>query len=335
MLDYRHLINMTDKTGMLQFSQNSTPDPSSGYTLDDNARAFMIALEIENGYLLARHYADFLYACQQGNSWSNFMLNGHFTHQFDSEDSFGRAIMACCLGTDSIYADIRSLCGQMLQKNLPQTLNFKSPRAIAYVLTGLCHTRPALYNNLHKIIQQLGGILINLYQNCRDNKWFWFENSLTYCNGILPQSMFCLYRLTGDKKTLNIAYESLGFLSDTLLAKGYLNIIGNEGWYQKGFSPARFDQQPVDAASTAFACLEAYNTTGKIEYLEKAKASYQWYHGRNIHGLTLYDKNSGGCFDALTANGVNLNQGAEAILSLLLTEQYVAHNLNELNQVSG
>ena len=147
--------------------------------------------------------------------------------------------------------------------------------------------------------------------------------------------MFCLYRLTGDKKTLNIANNTMGFLCDTLFARGYLNIIGNEGWYQKGSSPARFDQQPVDAASTAFACLEAYNATGKIEYLEKANASYQWYHGRNIHGLSLYDKNSGGCFDALTANGVNLNQGAESILSLLLTEQYVAHNLNELNQASG
>ena len=98
MLDYRHLINMTDKNGMLQFSKKSTPDPYSGYTLDDNARALIVALEMENGYLLARHYADFLCACQQGNSWSNFMLDGHFSHQFDSEDSFGRAIMACCLG---------------------------------------------------------------------------------------------------------------------------------------------------------------------------------------------------------------------------------------------
>ncbi|MGI6469254.1 MAG: hypothetical protein ACOX0Q_09645 [Syntrophomonadaceae bacterium] len=44
MLDDRHLRRMTDDVGMLQFSKSALPDSGSGYTLDDNARALMVAL---------------------------------------------------------------------------------------------------------------------------------------------------------------------------------------------------------------------------------------------------------------------------------------------------
>ena len=52
MVDYRHLNAMTTQNGMLQFSQLQTPDPGSGYTLDDNARALIVALNREDGYEL-------------------------------------------------------------------------------------------------------------------------------------------------------------------------------------------------------------------------------------------------------------------------------------------
>jgi len=40
----------------------------------------------------------------------------------------------------------------------------------------------------------------------------------------------------------------------------------------------------------------------------------------------MYDPVTGGCFDALTEEGVNLNQGAEAVLSLLLAESVIREN---------
>ncbi|HBQ26436.1 MAG TPA: hypothetical protein DD791_08595 [Syntrophomonas sp.] len=327
-MDYRHLNAMTDNNGILQFSRLQTPDPNSGYTLDDNARALIVALSREDGYDLAGCYATYLYRSQHPDSWSNFELNGQFSSSFDSEDSVGRALLACSLGTTSHWPEIRKICIDMLVRNLPQTFDFSSPRAIAYTLVGLCKGEiPVFSEKLLHIISLLSNRLINLYQLKHDKAWFWFEDYLTYCNGILPQSLFAAYSLNGDKKALKIGYDSLSFLNDILFRNGYLNIIGNQGWYNKGGVLPLFDQQPVDAASIYFACMEAYESIGNREYLSLAKLAHAWYRGANVHSLSLCNVETGGCFDALTVDGVNLNQGAESTLSLILCDLHADENM--------
>ncbi|MEN6328552.1 MAG: hypothetical protein ABFD18_20385 [Syntrophomonas sp.] len=321
MLDCRHMLNMTGEAGILQFSYSDKPDPGSGYTLDDNARALIVALHMENTYEYAQRYSRYLSLAQQTNgSWSNILLNGHYYSTFDSEDSIGRAILACSLAVDGPWPDITQNSLVILQKQLPQVLSFRSPRAVAYILIALCQGQVPLSDKQRlSFISNLLDKLINCYSICNGPNWHWFENYLTYCNGILPQAMFAVYSATGDKKALKTGHDSLNFLNSVLFKQDYLNIIGNQGWLPRGGQAAGFDQQPVDAASTAFANLEAYRAIGEVEYLELALLAYQWYRGRNIHGISLYDHDTGGCYDALTPDGVNLNQGAEAVISLLLT----------------
>ncbi len=88
-----------------------------------------------------------------------------------------------------------------------------------------------------------------------------------------------------------------------------------------------FDQQPVDAASIYFACMEAYESIGNREYLSLAKLAHAWYRGANVHSLSLCNVETGGCFDALTVDGVNLNQGAESTLSLILCDLHADENM--------
>jgi hypothetical protein len=328
MVDYRHLNAMTDRNGVLQFSRLQQPDPGSGYTLDDNTRALIVALSREDGYDLAGCYATYLYRSQRSDSWANFQLNGQFSSSFDSEDSMGRAILACSLGTISHWPDIRKICIDMLVRNLPRTFDFTSPRAIAYTLLGLCKGEiPVFPEKLLYMVSLLSNRLINLYQLKHDKSWFWFEDYFTYCNGILPQALFAVYSLNGDKKALKIGHDSLNFLNGILFRNSYLNIIGNQGWYIKGGAIPLFDQQPVDAASIYFACMEAYESIGNQDYMDLAKLAHAWYRGANIHSLSLYDAETGGCFDALTEEGVNLNQGAESTLSLILCDLHVEKNM--------
>lgn len=328
MVDYRHLNAMTTQNGILQFSQLQTADPGSGYTLDDNARALIMALNREDGYELAGCYATYLYRSQLSDSWANFELNGQFSSSFDSEDSVGRALLACSLGTTSHWPEIRKICIDMMVRNLPRTFDFSSPRAIAYTLLGLCKGEiPVFPEKLLHMISLLSNRLINLYQSKHDNGWFWFEDYLTYSNGILPQALFAVYSTNGDKKALKIGHDSLNFLNGLLFRDGYLNIIGNKGWYSKGGRIPLFDQQPVDAASIYFACMEAYVSIGNREYLDLAKLAHAWYRGTNVHSLSLYNAETGGCFDALTEDGVNLNQGAESTLSLILCDLHAEKNM--------
>lgn len=329
MHDYRHLIRMTDKNGMLQFSRLGVPDISSGYTLDDNARALMITANHEDMQELAAVYAAYLFKAQDKNGgWCNLLIDGTYYATCDSEDSIGRALLGCAVSSTSPFEGIRELSRDMLERNLPRVLNFTSPRAIAYSLLALCRYHPNTWPNYYEnLAGNLSAELIELYMTKNGKGWRWFEDYLTYCNGILPHALLAYAAVTGDKQALAIGMDSLNFLNDILFYSGYLNIIGNNGWYQRGGHITLFDQQPVDAASIIAALLQAYDLLGRHEYLETAFTAYAWYHGRNRHGLSLYNEQSGGCYDALTEEGINLNQGAEAVLSLLLSdlmmEQYV------------
>ena len=46
---------------------------------------------------------------------------------------------------------------------------------------------------------------------------------------------------------------------------------------------------------------------------------FEWFVGRNDRGLTMVDFKSRGCFDGLKPSGVNENEGAESLVSWLLS----------------
>ncbi len=326
---------MTDNIGMLQFSHHHHPDQNSGYTLDDNARALLVALAMgEEGYPLALTYTRYLQqSWQENGTWCNLLRHGVYSPAFDSEDSLGRAFWACSVGSQSNWPLIAENCTLMLERAVTKLPLLRTTRGLAYCLIGLCKGHFPFLNtkSINHLVQLLTDRLLALYNNQHGPDWHWFENKITYCNGVMPQALFAVHAYNGNKICLKTGHESLRFLNNHLFAKGYLNIIGNEGWYIKGEILPLWDQQPVDAASIVFACYEAYQVTGWNEYKTLMQLAHQWYRGANINHLPLYDIESGGCFDALTREGVNLNQGAEALLSLLacdlLLAEYCSDNL--------
>lgn len=323
-MDYRHLKNMTDHTGMLQFSTGSLPDPRSGYTLDDNARALLVALRMAEGperENCLRIYMGFLeQAWQPDGSWHNLLLDGRFRPTLDSQDSRGRAFLACCLAALDDNDRVRNWGRLMVRRTLPGMQDMQYLRSMAYVLLGL--SRLIQRNEAERLARELAlkyaeALLSAYFQNSVPG-WRWFEDRLTYCNGILPQSLLAFYRATGDPRALEVGAESLGFLGDNLFKKGYLNIVGNQAWWKRGGVCSDYDQQPVDACSTALAFAEAYLATGQSTYRHRVFTAFSWYRGYNINALPLYDPGSGGCCDALVPAGLNRNQGAESLLSLLI-----------------
>ncbi len=331
MPNLNHLKRMSSDQGILQFSKKAIPDPESGYTLDDNARAFIASLYMPEGESWARVYTNTLKNFQRPDGrWANFFLNGRYIHHWDSEDSIGRALIACSLGSSAPWPDIRETCSAIFKRQIKKSESFTSPRAIAYTIVAL--SKGSIDNEKLAMVHKLSNVLISLYQRKSSRSWYWFEDYLTYCNGILPQSMLSSFQVTGDKKALKIGRTSLNFLCSVLFRKGYLDIIGNRGWYQRAGDIPLFDQQPVDAASIAIACQEAHEILGLNEYREMSKTAFSWYKGKNIHHVSMIDPKSGGCFDALTPEGVNLNQGAEAVLSYILSDLLVNQATSTLNE---
>jgi hypothetical protein len=56
------------------------------------------------------------------------------------------------------------------------------------------------------------------------------------------------------------------------------------------------------------------------EWRDVARRCYAWFLGENDLGLPMVDPATGGCFDGLTATGVNTNQGAESLLAWLIAQ---------------
>ncbi len=322
---YAYFKKITDDFGILQFAKLDQPDKESAYTLDDNARALMVAVTMEAGHHLAKILAKNLSFAQQADgSWSNLYSREFSSAKFDSDDSIGRALLACSLAMKASYPDVAEICANLLNNNWPKVNGFSSPRAMSYAILAMSAAPDVLLKDNMKFTQllELSNHLLDLYSRSKKANWYWFEDKITYCNGILPQALWASYEITKDKRFFNSAKESMDFLTGILFRSGYLNIIGNDGWYCSSNldSIPQYDQQPVEAASIAFACNEAYRVTADQQYKQQIELAFKWFHGNNINSQNMIDEKSGGCYDGITANGVNLNQGAESSLAYLLTD---------------
>jgi len=64
--------------------------------------------------------------------------------------------------------------------------------------------------------------------------------------------------------------------------------------------------------------LLAYNITENKHYHERAVLAFNWFLGKNYLKQMVYNETTGGCYDGLSKDNLNLNQGAESTISYLL-----------------
>ena len=121
-----HMVRMTDGTGIFQHAIYTVPDFQHGYCTDDNARAFLLSIRLEE---IGAHspgpslnvssstYLAFLNAALDRSSarFRNFMsFDRRWLEDAGSEDSHGRALWA--LGTGAAHSPFkgqRLLCAEL------------------------------------------------------------------------------------------------------------------------------------------------------------------------------------------------------------------------------
>jgi hypothetical protein len=74
----------------------------------------------------------------------------------------------------------------------------------------------------------------------------------------------------------------------------------------------------VTAAAFIEAIGAAYYDTRDHELLTPIRAAADWFLGDNRRGEAIYQFATGGCYDAVTASGLNRNQGTEATAYCLI-----------------
>ena len=330
---------LTDETGMFQHSKYSTVDRKEGYTTDDNARAIIAALRHHRLYggleslRLADTYLTFLYHMLRADGRFHNLLgyDRRFKDEVGSEDCMGRALWAngYALSSD-VPEGMRYLAKEVLDRGLPASHGFTSPRARAFTILGLRYYHEAFPDdpNIKGNTEMLAESLIEQYRLEAEGSWRWYESYLTYANARLPQALFAAYESTKDRSYLQVAKSSLDFLIEVQMVEGKFVPIGTNGWFMKNGVRAMYDQQPIEASCMVEVALAAWKLTGDEVYRETAKTAFEWYHGRNLQGVVLYSPETGTCYDGITHEGLNRNQGAEATLSYYLA--YLEMRANNL-----
>lgn len=329
-----HLLRLTDDTGLLQHAIFTVPNYNEGYTTDDNARALVLTIAIEEMERempveidrLACRYLAFLWYVfnSQTGRFRNFMAyDRRWLGEIGSEDSHSRALWA--LGTvlgRSNNEGLRGLAGRLFEKALPPVLEFTSPRAWAFTLMAV-HEYLRRFSGdraAQHIRERLAERLMDLYRRYSTADWPWFEDIVSYANARLPHALLVSGQALERPDMIDTGLKSLRWLTGIQCDKnGHFVPIGNQGFYRQGEEKARFDQQPIEAQAMVSACLEAYRITGEPRWYQEAQRAFEWFLGRNDLGLPLYDSLTGGCQDGLHPDRVNQNQGAESTLAFLLS----------------
>lgn len=339
-----HLARMTDSTGLFQHAVVAVPNFSTGYCTDDNARALVLTVLLEelgedSPRLLgaATTYAAFLQHAYdpKARRFRNLMrFDRSWADEAISEDCCGRALVALgtCVGR-SKNPGFQTMAGQIFAAALSPATGFSSPRAWALALGG-AHEYLRRFDGDRRVSQvrdALIDLLLGLYARTATPEWPWFEDSVTYMNPGLPHALILSGQGAGRQDALALGLKTLRWLTEIQTAPGgYLRPIGSNGFYKRGGERANFDQQPIEAQKMVSACLEAYRRTSDEYWFSQARRAFDWFLGRNDLGLSLYDPVTGGCRDGLHVDRVNQNQGAESTLAFLVSLAEMRRMHNEL-----
>lgn len=350
-----HLFRLTDDFGIIQFAQLSLPDLSSGYTVDDNARALIAACSCydelgkvfktnsadkRKGELLKRieiylHFIGFVLG--EDGLFYNYVkpdrtIDLELNQKENLEDANGRTLWALAVtaATDSLSESIKQKALSLLKKRMEHSLIFESPRASAFYVKGLClllkNSKKIDGKDCKEISVRLCDRLVSLYREVATEEWQWFETYLTYSNAVLPEALLLGHGETGNNEYLETGMKTLDFLIGQTFLKGIYAPIGQDGWHHKTGERRYFDQQPEDVSAMACALRTAYTITGKETYRKLMYEAFNWFLGDNSLKQVVYDRATGGCYDGLGEGQINLNQGAESTTAYLLARLAIQHS---------
>lgn len=337
-----HIKRITNNAGILRHSNWSQPDINSGYSIDDNAHA-LIALTLhfeltkeKSDLTLIKIYLKFIESNQRSDG--SFIINldkfGNSLPDDSGEDhqvSTARTIWA--LGefisrANSFNSDLIKTAERVMEKTFSYIQDFDSPKAIAFSIKGLYHynlTRKSA--EIKQIIVSLANHLISKYHKLDNVDFEWFEDSLSFENCVLPESLLYAYLETGNEIYKTVAKISFDYLLSITIDENKIQIISNKYFYKNENNQLIFHEYPIDVSYTILALDLFYEVFSEEEYWEKLEIAFSWFNGNNYLFKVMYNPNTGGCYDELGEESVNPDESAEStvtyLIARLIIEKYI------------
>jgi hypothetical protein len=329
--NFGHLRALTESGGLWEHARYSTPRQEHGFCNDDNARALVIVAREPTEHVadLTTTYLRFVLSARKpdGRFHNRRDSGGAWTDDTGSDDSQGRAWWG--LGVIARQApDARMKEAALAEFESCSTFNSSHLRANAYAALGTAEvvTRrdrdwPAI-----ELLDRTSALLASAARSSIP----WPESRLTYDNARIPEALIAAGVALGDERRTLLGIRLLEWLADNESQGGQFSFTGVGGAKPGDHDPA-FDQQPIEAWAMADACYRAWSVTADSNWTTLALRAGRWLFGENDSKGIMYQNQTGGTFDGLTATGVNLNQGSESTLAGLGTLQIAAKCRNIAN----
>ncbi|CAN5187727.1 glycosyl transferase [soil metagenome] len=313
-----HLRALGGRRGLFEHARYTRPRLEHGYCLDDNGRALVLVCRAESCHIpfpntLRDRAFEYVMEASSPRVWRNRLSVDEVWETGASDDAVGRGMWG--LGVAASWwpeEEGRERASGRLRHALGFQSRWWHPRA--YALLGL--TAAVRASDEPALTEAIARHARHLPRPQRETSWMWPEPRLRYDNARLPEALIASGAVLEDSGLVDDGLALLRWLVGKELGQWGFSFAPTGGRGPEDRQPA-YDQQPLEAWAMADAAVRALETTGDAEWLGVARLAASWFLGANDQGLKIYDNESGGCFDGLTGDGVNLNQGAESTLSAL------------------
>lgn len=322
---FQHLQRLTDHIGLLEHAEGIVPRYEHGYCVDDISRGLVVTCREPSPQELvpmALTYLHFLTQAQvpDGRFRNRLGYDRRWRGQPGTEDCWGRALWglgtAAARGpTPEIRAESRARFGQSAQLSSPW------PHAMAFAALGAVEVL-GRWPDHSGALALLDTASTVIGEPPASTTWPWPEPRLSYANAAIAEAVIVAGWKLGRDPVLRRGLRMLDWLLAAETRRGHLSVVPTGGWGPGEHRPA-FDQQPIEVAALADACMRAAEVTGDKDWLTGVTMCVAWFLGDNDTQVPMLDERTGGSSDGLGPTGRNRNQGAESTLAMISVLQHL------------
>ena len=322
-LNFRHLMAMSDNYGLFEHANFNIPRREHGYCVDDVARA-LIVLERSQKWSsrvfgLRDTYFKFISDAQMsdGRVINRCDADGKWSNNPEIADHWGRALWA--FGT-VVNRSTNAYLAEVALERFAVSADHRTHhvRSMVYASLGAAEVLRRMPHN--KQAQAILADCIEMIRPVANSEWPWPEQRLTYSNGAIPEVLMFGGHFLHRPELITQGAGLLKWLVDIESVGDQYSVTPTSGWTLNQTRPS-FDQQPIEVAALVDACATAFELTNDRTWLTYLGRGASWFAGRNDSQVQMYDPATGAGFDGLTPLGRNENQGAESTLCYLSVAQ--------------
>ena len=107
------------------------------------------------------------------------------------------------------------------------------------------------------------------------------KNVMTYDNARLPEALIRAGQALQEPRYAKPDWPTLHFYEGVTIENGIHVPIGNDGWYPRGGTRARYSQQPLEAWAMVDAEARGIRPYRRRGHVATAEIALEWYYGKN------------------------------------------------------